>query len=153
MVDPNGKKEKQTSFGTGIFCALAGIAVGIAGKFLYDEVTKEEREEQETRATLARNRREQNKVKYENLEIDNGNITEGFIEYESFLCPISQELMKDPVITPRGISFERKSILDWLKKNRTCPITKTSLNEKDLITNYSLKNAIDEYYSSQKNKK
>ena len=32
----------------------------------------------------------------------------------SFYCPISKQVMTDPVITPLGISYERSSIEEWL---------------------------------------
>ncbi|KAJ8439336.1 hypothetical protein Cgig2_022473 [Carnegiea gigantea] len=43
-----------------------------------------------------------------------------------FLCPISLQLMKDPVTISTGITYDRESIEKWLFKcrNSTCPITK-----------------------------
>lgn len=125
----NPNNEKRSGLGTGLIMGLAGIALGALGMFAYNEVTGEKEQDPQ-------------RMRANNLQ------TEGdeYVEYESFLCPISQELMKDPVITPRGISYERVSILNWLKKSRECPITKTPLEEKDLITNYALKNAIDDYF-------
>ena len=32
---------------------------------------------------------------------------------EDYLCPISNELMDDPVFTADGISYDRKSIEEW----------------------------------------
>ena len=138
------RKEKSSSgLFAGIFCAIAGIAVGVGGKLLYDDLTSTEKEEakkrEEALAQIRDDRKKENK----------GGATQGFNdidgEYESFFCPISHEIMLDPVITPQGISYDRQFILDWLKKQRNCPLTKTPLNEKDLITNYALKNTIDDY--------
>jgi len=39
-----------------------------------------------------------------------------------FLCPITHELMTDPVIDPDGNSYERSAIVNWLKENSTSPI-------------------------------
>jgi len=39
-----------------------------------------------------------------------------------FLCPITHELMTDPVIDPDGNSYERSAIENWLKENSTSPI-------------------------------
>jgi STIP1 homology and U-box containing protein 1 len=73
---------------------------------------------------------------------------------ESFLCPISQEIMTDPVVTPEGISYDKKSILQWLSKNKICPLSKKPLKESDLIPNLALKNAIENYLKqSQKQMK
>lgn len=46
----------------------------------------------------------------------------------NFLCPISLDLMKDPVMLPTGITYDRDSIETWLEAgNRTCPLTKQVL--------------------------
>lgn len=145
------EKEKKKSSGllTGIFCALAGVAVGIGGKLLYDEVTKDTKQEEKlSYQTMKQVREEKKNMKKNQSDQDTEN--GGEAEYESFFCPISQEIMKDPVITPKGISFDRESITSWLKRNNNCPITKTPLKEGDLITNYALKNTIDDYLSKQK---
>nr|XP_043613848.1 E3 ubiquitin-protein ligase PUB23-like [Erigeron canadensis] len=55
-----------------------------------------------------------------------------------FICPISLEIMKDPVTLATGITYDRGSIETWLyvKKNNTCPVTKQVLEDIDhqLIT-------------------
>ncbi|KAH6774806.1 hypothetical protein C2S51_013210 [Perilla frutescens var. frutescens] len=47
-----------------------------------------------------------------------------------FLCPISMQLMKDPVTISTGITYDRESIEKWLFscKNTTCPVTKQPLS-------------------------
>lgn len=40
-----------------------------------------------------------------------------------FLCPISYEIMFDPVITQYGMTYERKNIEQWLTEQRTDPLT------------------------------
>jgi hypothetical protein len=62
-----------------------------------------------------------------------------------FICPITLQIMKDPVVTPQGLCFERQAIMEWLEKSQTCPITHQPLSFHQLITCYSLKNAIEEY--------
>jgi hypothetical protein len=32
---------------------------------------------------------------------------------DDYLCPITQEIMLDPVITEDGETYERKAIQDW----------------------------------------
>ncbi|KAK8928177.1 E3 ubiquitin-protein ligase PUB23 [Platanthera zijinensis] len=54
-----------------------------------------------------------------------------------YLCPISLEIMRDPVTLPTGITFDRDSIEKWLfsdQKNRTCPVTKQPLPDSDICT-------------------
>lgn len=63
----------------------------------------------------------------------------------TFICPITHELMADPVIDPDGNSYERQAIEDWLRQNGTSPITRAPLSRADLRPNRALKQAIDEY--------
>ncbi|KAL3379343.1 hypothetical protein AABB24_000179 [Solanum stoloniferum] len=46
-----------------------------------------------------------------------------------FICPISLEMMKDPVTISTGITYDRENIEKWIfsAKNNTCPVTKQSL--------------------------
>ncbi|CAK8571311.1 unnamed protein product [Lathyrus sativus] len=46
-----------------------------------------------------------------------------------FLCPISLQLMNDPVTVSTGITYDRQSIEKWLfsSQNNTCPVTKQQL--------------------------
>ena len=50
----------------------------------------------------------------------------------SFLCPITKNIMKNPVITPYGTTYDKDAIISWLKTNETCPLTKKPLNRKML---------------------
>ncbi|XP_059669852.1 E3 ubiquitin-protein ligase PUB24-like [Cornus florida] len=64
---------------------------------------------------------------------------------EFFICPISLQIMKDPVIAITGITYDRESIEHWLFKgqNTTCPVTKQPLpTESDLIPNHTLRRLI-----------
>ncbi|KAF4397994.1 hypothetical protein G4B88_019715 [Cannabis sativa] len=66
---------------------------------------------------------------------------------EDFRCPISLEIMSDPVILCSGHTFERASIQRWLDAgHRTCPITKLPLPEyPSLIPNHALRSLISNY--------
>ncbi|XP_014494856.1 E3 ubiquitin-protein ligase PUB22 [Vigna radiata var. radiata] len=62
-----------------------------------------------------------------------------------FVCPISLEIMKDPVTVSTGITYDRESIETWLfsKKNTTCPVTKQPLMDyTDLTPNHTLRRLI-----------
>lgn len=61
-----------------------------------------------------------------------------------FVCPISLEIMKDPVILSTGITYDRMSIEKWifLRKNNTCPITKQVLSDTELTPNHTLRRLI-----------
>lgn len=57
--------------------------------------------------------------------------------------------MKDPIITPDGIGYERIIITEHLKKNGpTDPITRRQLKQNDVIENKALKRAIETFSSN-----
>ncbi|CAL5013073.1 unnamed protein product [Urochloa decumbens] len=60
-----------------------------------------------------------------------------------FLCPITLEIMTDPVIVASGQTYERRSIQKWLDSGeRTCPKSRQPLAHLSLAPNYALKNLI-----------
>ncbi|GFQ01856.1 U-box domain-containing protein 15 [Phtheirospermum japonicum] len=60
-----------------------------------------------------------------------------------FLCPISLEIMSDPVIIATGQTYERESIQKWLNSgHRTCPKTGQKLNYLTVAPNFALRNLI-----------
>ena len=65
----------------------------------------------------------------------------------SFLCPLSLDVMEDPVVLLRSSqTFERKGIEKWLQSHDSCPISRTALNgNHTLVPNIALRNAIDEW--------
>ena len=69
-------------------------------------------------------------------------------ELPSFLCPISQEVMNDPVIAFDGHCYERYHITKWFyKKGPISPLTNTPLPTTTVIRNHTLRKAIEEYYA------
>lgn len=61
------------------------------------------------------------------------------IPYE-FLCPITLEIMTDPVIIASGQTYERESIQQWLDSDhRSCPKSGQVLSHKALAPNFALK--------------
>lgn len=64
---------------------------------------------------------------------------------DAFLCPITQDVMLDPVITADGHCYERKSISNWFRSHNTSPLTNQKLANKTLIPNHALRNAVHEY--------
>lgn len=60
-----------------------------------------------------------------------------------FRCPISLELMSDPVILATGQTYDRVSIQKWLDSGQVrCPMTKQMLYDTKLIPNYALRSLI-----------
>lgn len=63
-----------------------------------------------------------------------------------FRCPISLDLMKDPVTLSTGITYDRESIEKWMEDgNQTCPVTNQILRNFDLIPNHSIRKMIQEW--------
>lgn len=65
-----------------------------------------------------------------------------------FVCPISLEIMKDPVIMSTGITYDRESIETWLfsGRNNTCPVTKQVITDSDQLTpNVTLRRLIQSW--------
>lgn len=58
---------------------------------------------------------------------------------DDFLCPLTMEVMENPLITRFGHSYERSAILEWLQKGKSCPLTRNPLRPSDLISNLPLK--------------
>lgn len=63
-----------------------------------------------------------------------------------FRCPISLDLMKDPVTLLTGITYDRESIEKWIEAgNQTCPVTNQVLNSFDQIPNHSIRRMIQDW--------
>jgi hypothetical protein len=60
-----------------------------------------------------------------------------------FYCPITGELMVDPVSDPEGHTYEKSQILTWLSTSKTSPITRSPLNKEDLTDNIAMKRSIE----------
>lgn len=64
----------------------------------------------------------------------------------SFLCPITSELMADPVSTRDGFSYEREAIAEWFASGQqTSPMTGAPLDRAELLPNHALRAAIQQY--------
>ncbi|XP_077228023.1 U-box domain-containing protein 9-like [Tasmannia lanceolata] len=69
---------------------------------------------------------------------------------EHFLCPISSELMKDPVILATGQTYDRPFIQAWLNAgHRTCPRTLQVLSHSILTPNYLVRSMISQWCEKQ----
>ncbi|OMO91125.1 hypothetical protein CCACVL1_07211 [Corchorus capsularis] len=69
-----------------------------------------------------------------------------------YLCPITLDLMKDPVTLSSGITYDRESIEIWLEEgNFTCPVTNQVLRSLDQIPNHSLRKMIQDWCVANRN--
>ncbi|XP_068316548.1 U-box domain-containing protein 43-like [Pyrus communis] len=65
---------------------------------------------------------------------------------QSFYCPITRDVMMDPVETSSGQTFERSAIEKWFADgNKLCPLTMTSLDTSILRPNKTLRQSIEEW--------
>ncbi|XP_062203599.1 protein spotted leaf 11 [Phragmites australis] len=65
---------------------------------------------------------------------------------DEFRCPISLELMKDPVIVATGQTYERACIEKWLGSgHHTCPTTQQRMANTTLTPNYVLRSLIAQW--------
>ena len=64
---------------------------------------------------------------------------------DSFRCPLTMEVMRDPVITVDGQTYGRTEIEKWFALgNRTSPLTGEALPSTNLFPNIALRKAIRE---------
>jgi hypothetical protein len=61
----------------------------------------------------------------------------------AFICPISSEVMADPVICCDGFSYERACIEQWLAMSDRSPMTNLPLADRALVPNLNLRAAIE----------
>jgi Mg-chelatase subunit ChlD len=65
---------------------------------------------------------------------------------ERFMCPISKDMMTDPVCTTDGHTFERHAIVTWLATHSTSPLTGLRLENKRVTPNHVVRALIKEWH-------
>ncbi|KAM2333933.1 hypothetical protein ACFXTH_011555 [Malus domestica] len=70
----------------------------------------------------------------------------GCFNLEDFRCPISLEIMADPVTVATGQSYDRCSIAKWFRAdNLICPKTGEKLKNMEVVPNLALKRLIQQH--------
>ena len=92
---------------------------------------------------------EENKINNINKN-NNNNIIINEIKEEEFdeeygICPITQEYMTNPVLTPSGNYYEKSAIISWIEKNHTDPMTRENLTKEMLFEDEDYKKEIIAY--------
>jgi Mg-chelatase subunit ChlD len=72
---------------------------------------------------------------------------------ENFNCPITGEFLVDPVLTPKGHSYERKAIEEWIDLKHESPQTREPLRKDQLINNIALRDTIASFLKQRREKK
>ena len=62
----------------------------------------------------------------------------------SFYCPLTLEVMVDPVIDTEGNTFERETLMHWLSLYGASPVSRQPLNANLVVPNFALRDTIHE---------
>lgn len=71
--------------------------------------------------------------------------------YDAFVCPLTKQVMRDPVTLENGQTFERQAIEKWFKECKesgrklVCPLTLQELRSTELNPSMALRNTIEEW--------
>ena len=65
-----------------------------------------------------------------------------------YLCPITGEVMEDPVTTADGHAYERAAIAQWLQAHDTSPVTNAQLPHRKLAPAHALRQLIEEFVAT-----
>ncbi|KAM0821381.1 hypothetical protein ACQ4PT_072267 [Festuca glaucescens] len=80
------------------------------------------------------------------VDLDDDDAAEPPAPPPDFRCPISLDLMRDPVVSSSGQTYDRESITRWFGAGKsTCPKTGQVLTNLELVPNKALKNLISRW--------
>ncbi|CAN6233629.1 unnamed protein product [Urochloa humidicola] len=71
--------------------------------------------------------------------------------YDAFFCPLTNEIMTDPVTIQSGVTCDRRAIEEYIERfpdssePLCCPVTKMPMHSKTVMSNASLKSVIEEW--------
>ena len=71
---------------------------------------------------------------------------------ERLLCPISLEIMQDPVVTPYGHTYDRKNIEEYIDRYGIDPITRLPLKKESLAPNYTVREMLEHFDQTRREK-
>lgn len=69
---------------------------------------------------------------------------------DDFICPITQEIMDDPVIAVDGHTYDRIAIEEWFTHKTVSPKTNSQLDSSALLPNHLIKRQITEWKERQR---
>ena len=69
---------------------------------------------------------------------------------DEYTCPITTDMMQDPVFATDGHTYERTAICAWLDKHSTSPKTGEELASKQLFPNHGLRSLIQTWKEENK---
>jgi hypothetical protein len=79
-------------------------------------------------------------------EQEEDNTNDHFSIPPAFICPLTLEMMNDPLMDRDGLNYEREAILEWLHHGKTtCPLTRRPLTYSKLVHNVALRLRIERF--------
>ena len=64
-------------------------------------------------------------------------------------CPITGQIMEDPVVVGDGHTYERAAIVEWIQNYGTSPWTKKPISVQILVPNLNLKHQVEIYKATR----
>ncbi len=58
-------------------------------------------------------------------------------------CPISLQLMQDPVLAEDGVTYDRVHLQRWIQAGNGSPVTRQLLRVERLVSNRAVRDLID----------
>ena len=72
--------------------------------------------------------------------------TRGLKIPEHLICPITDDLMEEPVVVSSGFTYEKTEIIKHFQTNGYFdPLNRSEVDSNILITNFNIKHATEEY--------
>ena len=68
---------------------------------------------------------------------------------DEFVCPITHDVMEDPVVAADGHTYERAAIERWVAKKLMSPKTGGVLGSATIFPNHSIRSQIREWQEKQ----
>ena len=62
-----------------------------------------------------------------------------------FVCPITYEIFRDPVVAADGHTYEREAIEQWIRRRARSPVTNLPLASRDLVPNINMKKLVADF--------
>jgi hypothetical protein len=60
------------------------------------------------------------------------------------ICPITLQIMTEPVLAPDGYTYEKSAIESWLRRHGTSPHTRFRMRISDLVVNRAVRDLIQQ---------
>lgn len=67
-----------------------------------------------------------------------------------FICPITLEIMEQPVVLEDGFSYSKDAIEKWLRNHDTSPSTGAQLYSRSYVPNRALHSSIEAFLAQNR---